>query len=255
MTTKSALLVLLFGTLGWSAAEAQTLPSRSLFLDPRADSSVPSTPAAQTASAEQSLKSLWGMDILFSTGGFGLGVFYRKEFSPDIAGVVSFSVSESKDEREVEQIDPFTQTTYVPGKLNRFLVLPLTFGIQYRLFRDEIVDTFRPFLNAGVGPAMIYMMPFVRLSQGSDGSLQTEQVEFFSAIGDGQAHYTATAYLGFGANFGTEKMGMLGVNFKYYFTYLFSNGLPSVYNPANGAVTSNKTDFGGFVITLNVGIG
>jgi hypothetical protein len=195
------------------------------------------------------------MDILFSTDGFGLGAFYRKEFTQDIAGVVSFSVSESKDDREIERIDPFTQQTYVPGKLNRFLVLPLTFGIQYRLFREEILDTFRPFVNAGVGPAMIYMMPFVRLTQGSDGSLQTDQVEFFNAIGQGETHFTATAFLGFGANFGTEKMGTLGVNFRYYFTYLFSNGLPSTFDPTTGLVTSNKNSFGGFVITLNVGIG
>lgn len=252
MTPKRFVLPLVVSSLLWPAADTQRLSARSL-LNPRgADTSVPN---ATSPALEPPLKSHWGMDILFSTNGFGLGVFYRKEFSQDIAGVVSLSVSESKDERDMERVDPFTQATYTPGKLNRFLVLPLTMGIQYRLFRDDIVDTFRPFVNAGIGPAMIYMMPYVKVTQTADGTLQTDQVEFFNAIGQGQAHYTATAFLGFGANFGNEKMGMLGVNFRYYFTYLFSDGLPSTYNPATGLVSSNKKDFGGFMITLNVGIG
>ncbi|HXX62436.1 MAG TPA: hypothetical protein VEO56_01455 [Bacteroidota bacterium] len=197
----------------------------------------------------------WGLDVLISTGGFGLGGFYRREFTPDVFGFVSFSISESKDAQDNEQFDPYYQITIVPGKLNRFLVLPLMVGVQYRLFREDIVDTFRPYVNAAVGPTMIYMSPFVDLVANGDGTYNVVPVEFFKSLGRGTAHYTGSAYVGFGANFGGEKSNIFGINFRYYFTYLFGNGLPSVYDTNTGLLASRKTDFGGFFITLNVGLG
>ena len=201
----------------------------------------------------------WGVDILISTDGFGLGTFYRREFTPDLYGYGSFSISEAKDEREFEQFDPYTQISYVPGKLNRFLVLPLMLGIQYRLFREDIVDSFRPYVNAAAGPTMIYMMPFVEFSPRAGGGSDANQVDFFKSLGRGRPHYTASAYVGFGANFGSDKSSVFGINFRYYFTYLFGDGLPSLYrtNPVTFVpeVSSHKKNFGGFFITLNVGMG
>jgi hypothetical protein len=196
----------------------------------------------------------WGLDILISTNGFGLGAFYRREFSPDVFGFVSFSVSEAKDSREVEQYDIYGNSI-VPGKLNRFMVLPLMFGVQYRLFREDIVDTFRPYVNAAVGPTLIYMSPYVDLVPQPDSTIAINQVEFFHSLSRGTPHYTASAYIGFGANFGGEHSGVFGVNFRYYFTYLLGNGLPSLYDTYTGLPAGTKKDFGGFFITLNVGLG
>jgi len=210
--------------------------------------------AHETTGVQAPLLNVWGLDILVSGDGFGLGTFYRREFSEDLFGFASFSISESKDEREFEQSDPYYFTTYVPGKLNRFFVMPLTFGLQYRLFREDIMDTFRPFVNAGAGPAMIYVTPFTEITRFSDGSIESSQVEFFKSLGRGRPHYTASAFVGFGANFGSEKSSIFGVNFRYYFTYLFGNGLPSLYDPSNGDVIATKTSYGGFFITLNIGM-
>jgi len=196
----------------------------------------------------------WGVDILISSSGFGLGTFYRRLFTPDLFGFVNFSVSEAKDSREVEQYDIYGNSV-VPGKLNRFLVLPLMFGVHYRLFREDIVETFRPYVNAAVGPTMIYMAPYVEFDTQPDGSVVVNQVEFFKSLSRGTPHYTVSAYIGFGANFGGERSGVFGVNFRYYFTYLTGEGLPSLYDTNTGAVAATKTDFGGFFITLNVGIG
>jgi len=215
-----------------------------------ADDTITQPPAAEAPS-----KGIWGMDILLSNDGFGLGVFHRREFTADLSGFASFSISESKDDREVERFDPFTGISYVPGKLNRFLLLPLMVGVQYRLFREDIVETFRPYVNLGAGPAMVYVMPFISLSRTAGGTLITDQVEFFSAIGKGRPHYTAGGFIGFGANFGSEKTNTFGVNFRYYFMYLFSDGIPSLYDVGSGEVISNKKSFGGFFITLNVGVG
>jgi hypothetical protein len=207
----------------------------------------------QAASVDSAYRNTWALDILISNDGFGLGMTYRRDFSPDLSGFASFSISESKDDREMEQFDPYTQVSYVPGKLNRFLVLPLVFGVQYRLFRDDITDTFRPYISAGAGPTMIFASPFTIITRYPDGSLTTKQVEFFSSLGRGQAHYTAAAFVGVGANFGSDRSSVFGLSFRYYFTYLFSDGLPSMYNTSTGDVASRKKNFGGFFITLNVG--
>ena len=142
----------------------------------------------------------WGVDVMISTNGFGLGTFYRREFNSDLFGFINFSISEAKDSREIEQYDIYGNST-VPGKLNRFMVLPLMFGVQYRLFREDIVETFRPYVNAAVGPTLIYMSPFVDLVPQADGSVAVNQVEFFKSFSRGTPHYTASAYIGFGANF------------------------------------------------------
>lgn len=245
---RRVLCILLFSMIGFAGAQTSTgTMSGQIFDPPAADSSRDITPPAET------FRNAWGVDILISNGGFGLGAFYRREFSEEWFGFTSISVSESKDDREVEQFDIYTNTSYVPGKLNRFLVIPLTFGVQHRMFKDDITDNFRPYINAGAGPTMIYVTPFTDITQTVDGAV-FQQVEFFKALGRGQPHYTLGGFIGFGANFGTEKSNLFGVNFRYYFTYLFGNGIPSLYNLSTGAIAATKKDFGGFFITLNVGM-
>ena len=173
----------------------------------------------------------WGMDILISTGGFGLGGFYRREYSRDLSGFVTLSISEAKDDREVEYVDPLGGT-YVPGKKNRFLVIPLMVGVQHRLFSSEIRDNFRPYLSAAVGPTLIYATPY--------------KEEFFSALGKGHPYYTVGGYVGIGAFFGSDSAVLFGLNIRYYFVP-YSSGIESL---DTGPL---KKDFGGFFITLNVG--
>lgn len=218
------------------------------------DTSRQSTAHAPEATPQPS-KGEWGFDFLMSTDGFGVGGFYRRELTPDIAGFVSLSVSESKDPREIDQIDPFTGVTYTPGKLNRFLVFPLMTGIQYRLFREDITDSFRPYVNVGIGPSMIYVMPYADVSRDTSGALQVNQVDFFAAIGRGHPRFTGGGYVGVGANFGPETGSVMGFNIRYYFMYLLSGSIPSLFNTTDGSLVSTKRDFGGFFITLNIGFG
>ncbi|MBI4534823.1 MAG: hypothetical protein HY708_01005, partial [Ignavibacteriae bacterium] len=143
----------------------EALPSNILSSDtsqqPKSD--IPSPPPTY--------HNVWGLDILISNDGFGLGTFYRREFSSDLFGFASFSISESKDEREFERYDPFINVSFSPGKLRRFLVMPLLFGIQYRLFREDITETFRPYVNAGAGPTMIFSAPFAEVRQIPGGGI------------------------------------------------------------------------------------
>jgi hypothetical protein len=177
----------------------------------------------------------WGADIMISNGGFGLGGFYRHQYSEDLFGTVSLAISDSKDDKEVEQVDWWGQT-FVPGKINRFLLIPLHVGVQYRIFSDDIMDNFRPYLNAGAGPTLVLSSPYSR--------------EFFNSLAYSQAHYTIGGYVGVGAFFGSDKKSISGVNLRYYFVP-FASGIPSLAD-ANGYLSS-KSQFGGIFLTLNFG--
>ncbi len=188
-----------------------------------------------TPNEEYIKRDSWGADILVSTNGFGLGTFYRHEYTPNLAGFIDFSISESKDEQEFERYNPYTGQTFVVGKINRFLVMPLYAGLQYRLFSEDIVDNFRPYVNGAVGPTIIYVFPY--------------NEEYFTALGQGQPKYTVGGYLGFGAFFGSERSSLFGLNVRYY-VIPYSGGLPSMYH---GSEIANKTDFGGLYISFSVG--
>ena len=247
----ASLVLLLTVTVMESRTVAAPLPG--LPVSPPADTTSADRNIQRLPSLAQDLRNAWGLDVLISNDGFGLGLFYRREFNPDLYGFVSFSVAGAKEEREVELVD-FFGNTFVPGKLNRFLVVPLTFGVQRRLFREEIMDTFRPYVNAGTGPTLIYASPYTDIVELPSGGLLFKQVEFFESLGRGRAYYTVGGYVGFGANFGSDQTSLFGVNFRYYFTYLMGEGVPSLYNSETGKPAQNKTSFGGFFITLNVGM-
>lgn len=210
-------------------------------------------PPVQLEEGEEPYHNVLALELMFTDGGFGLGGFYRHALTPDLSAALGFSISESKDDREMEYYDYYYQQSYTPGKLNRFLVLPLTLSLQYRLFREDIVETFRPYVNAGAGPALIYQMPFADLTV-SDIGVVADKVDFFKAIGRGHPYYTGTAFVGFGANIGGDKSTLFGLNFRYCFTHLFSDGLPSLYNQNTGDVAAYKKEFGGVVISINIGL-
>ncbi len=188
-----------------------------------------------SAARPSSLLNAWGLDILISNNGFGLGGFYRHQYTNELYGTVTFAVSDAKDDNEVEYVTYYGQTI-VPGKINRFLLIPLDIGMQYRLFADDILDNFRPYINGAIGPTMVFASPYER--------------EFFSSLRYGQAHYTVGGYIGFGAFFGSDKESLSGINIRYYFIP-FKKGIDSMMNADGGIET--KKDFGGFFITLNFG--
>lgn len=179
------------------------------------------------------MKNSWGIDLIFSTNGFGLGAFYGHEFSDALTWKINFSISEAKDEREVEIYNPYTGESFVPLKVNRFIAMPLLFAVEYQMFKDEIMDNFRPYITAAIGPTMIFATPYEK--------------EFFSSLKYGRAYYTGGGYLGIGAFFGSERSNIMGVNIRYYIIP-YTGGIESMYN-----VT--KKEFGSFSISLSFGSG
>jgi hypothetical protein len=192
------------------------------------------------------LLNAWGFDLLMSNNGFGAGFFLRHEYADDLAGFLDFAISDVKDEGEVERINIFTGQSYVPNKINRLIYMPLVVGVQYRLFKDDIVDNFRPYLTAGAGPTLIFVAPYSSLQADPvTGQQYYGPVEFFSSLKYGQLRYTVGGYVGAGAYFGMDKGSLSGVNVRYYL---------SPY-PAGIQVMTNSVlkNFGGLYITLTFG--
>ncbi len=208
----------------------------------------PSNPDFIKKSNFQPLVDAWGLDLLISNNGFGAGAFYRHEYTDDLSMLLSFAISDVKDDAEVEQFT-YYGTSFVPGKKNRLLLFPLTAGIQLRLFKDDIVDNFRPYISVGGGPSMIFVSPYAEVHQvdvpGGGTLSTTDQIDFFSSLKYGKAHYTVGAYIGGGAYFGLDKGSLSGVSFRYYFV-----PFPQGIEVLEGATVK---EFGGFYITLNFG--
>ncbi len=173
----------------------------------------------------------FGIDIMFSEGGFGLGGFYRHKLSNIITAFTDISISEAKDPREFTYVD-YLGRTYTFGKKLRAFLVPINFGIQYRLFENILYDNLRPYLNAGVGPTLVVSDPY--------------EIEFFKAFSKAQVQYTAGGYIGFGANFGIDKNNLVGVNVRYYFIHLFNQGVEIMQG-------RHEKDLGGLYITINIG--
>ncbi|MHB1686675.1 MAG: hypothetical protein ACYCVH_04785 [Ignavibacteriaceae bacterium] len=173
----------------------------------------------------------FGLDIIFSEGGFGLGTFYRKQFNQELTGFTDFSISEAKNPQEFTYVDYFGNT-YTAGKVNRAFILPFNFGLQYRLFENVIYDNLRPYINFGIGPAIVVTTPY--------------NLEFFNSFHKAKAYPTLGGYIGFGANFGLDKKNLVGINIRYYEIHMFNQGIEIIQDKL-------EKDLGGLFLTINIG--
>jgi len=207
----------------------------------------PSSPEIVQKSIYAPQLNAWGFDLMLSNNGFGAGLFYRREFDDEWSGFINFAISDVKDEAEFDRYDAYGNTI-VPGKKNRLILFPLMAGLQYRIFKDDIVDNFRPYISAGLGPSMVFVAPYATREVVYFGSTRVtvdQPIEFFSSLKYGQARYTLGAFVGLGAYFGLEKGSLSGINLRYYFVR-FPDGIEVM----EGGYIRNV---GGFYITLNFG--
>jgi hypothetical protein len=71
--------------------------------------------------------------------------------------------------------------------------------------------------------------------------------EFFSAFGKAQAKFALGGSIGLGANFGTDKSNLIGVDIRYYYSKVLNGGVESLYGKI-------RNEIQGFFITLNLGL-
>lgn len=227
------------------------LAAPSLAVGQDTDTSIvfkPANPDLIRASTYTAPTDAWGFDVMVSNNGFGVGGFFRHEFSDELSGIAMLGISDVKDDAEVEYFDYFGNSI-IPGKKNRLLMFPFMFGVQYRLFKDDIMDNFRPYVSGGLGPTMMFVAPYAyyRTSRGPNGETitLTEEVDFFKSLKYGQAKYTIGGFIAAGAYFGSPYGTLLGLSIRYYLAH-FPQGIEILDD-------RRISNFGGFYITLNVG--
>ena len=174
-----------------------------------------------------------GFDLMIGEGGFGLGGFYRHNYSKTLTGFIDFSISEFKAQREIERFDIFGYPLPIYGKKNRVFLLPLHIGGQYRLFYESLTDKLRPYLSLGVGPTMVVTTP--------------AQKEFFKSFGLAKATFGVGGYVGFGANFGLNSSNLTGINIRYYFVQLINDGIEQYFDDFTKTLQQ-------VTLTINIGI-
>jgi outer membrane protein W len=173
----------------------------------------------------------WSLNLLFSDNGFALGATIYRPFSTNISGFGSIFFSGAKDDREFESTDIFGNS-YVPSKVNRLFMVPVNLGVQLRLFKDDVTDNLRPFMNFGVTPTVIIYTPY--------------KESFFSSFKYAKAKYTVGGFAGAGVDYLTSKKSSLSLNVRYYYINLFGEGIESLQS-------KEKNVFGGlyFVFSYN----
>lgn len=176
-------------------------------------------------------KNAWGIDLLFSESGFGMGAFYQKTLAKDYFGFLSLYISGARNTDEFESYDENYQLR-VPNKINRLYIFPLMLGFQKNFFTDELTSTLRPYLSIGFGPTLIMSTPYEK--------------EFFTAFGSAKFYGRFGGFIGAGANFGSSANMLTGINIRYYYIPFGGKGLESIRDlPIE--------TFGGIYLSLTIG--
>ncbi len=178
------------------------------------------------------VKNIWSLNLSFSDNGFGFGATKFFNLSKDVSLNAGIMFSGAKDDREFDQTDIFGNSV-TPYKVNRLFMMPMiNLGMQIRLFREDVTDDMRPFVNFGVTPTAIVYTPFTE--------------SFFSSFKYAKARYTVGGYAGVGLDYITTRTSGLSFNLRYYYINLFGEGINSIS-------TAEKKQFGGmyFIFSYN----
>lgn len=195
----------------------------------------PSTPLLTLGEINESKTTATGFDLIFSTFGFGGGMFWRAEINDELVFLSDFFITGIRKSDELERFNQNTGESYIPHKINRLFSIPFSFGIQYFPFNNQIISTFKPFIAAGAGFSFIISTPYNR--------------GFFNAFGHGEYYTRPSFNLSIGADFGNKKKSLSVFQIRYLSIPFGDNGLQSL----EAAVEDPITNFGGVFLDLRIG--
>ncbi|MFC1562654.1 hypothetical protein ACFL4Z_01225 [candidate division KSB1 bacterium] len=145
--------------------------------------------------------------VTFSTSGGGAGTKIKWGDRENIQRFISFEISGVRGENEYTYYDPYYG---LPVKMNQeryIFLVPIYFGLQKRLFKDEIEDDFRPFLDFEFGPVFGARFP---VGNG-----------LFKNIEKGKTGVTLGGFLGAGVEFGEITKNVYLFSLGYRVSYFF----------------------------------
>lgn len=161
------------------------------------------------------VRNNWGLGFVYTESGFGLSGSYFFKLSKSSDLYFNLLFSNVTDSREMERSDLYGNT-YVPNKINRIFMMPLSIGLQKELFKGEIEGNFSPVINVGIAPTLLLANPYNR--------------NFFSAIGYTSAKFAIGPFAGAGLNYKQGDNMSLGFYINYYYLPVIGSQLESLQN-------------------------
>lgn len=197
----------------------------------------PAEPLLNNVDGKRYAKDALGLDILFSGSGWGVGMFYHHKIVDNVTIFGNFAFTPRRNTDEFENVW-YGSIPVVADKVNRLFMIPMTVGINYRLFSETLQESFRPFVSAGITPTIILQTPY--LQNGI-------YYEFFNSFGYMSSYTRVGGMFSVGSLFGNPSDGnVMGVMIRYYTIPFGGDGIESMRG-------SPITNFGGVFLSLSVG--
>ncbi len=186
------------------------------------------TAMGQSENSEKNKERLYGnglgVNVALTNSGFGIGGFWQRALNKHYAVTAEFTIGAGKDARE-QRVFGYFGESYIPGKANYLLMMPIQFGIQRRLFSEVIQDNFRPFIHVAAGPTVGWVSPYFRDTNGNfiddEGSYPYDSI---GALPKGEPRIGAGAIAAVGASFGSSYRTTQNLRFGVQFNY-FPDGI------------------------------
>lgn len=212
------------------AGETPELPDSLIVFEP-------AEPLLANADGLKNSKQAAGLDILFSGSGWGIGGFYHHKVADNTTVFINAGFSPRRNTDEFENAW-LGSIPVVSNKVNRLFMIPITLGVNYRLFSETLQESFRPFVSAGITPTIILQTPYI-----VDGVYY----EFFNSFAYTQTYLRWGGMFCVGSLFGDPAEGSItGVMVRYYTIPFGGEGLESIQdNPIK--------NFGGIFLSLSIG--
>ncbi len=189
------------------------------------------------AEARKAITQAGGVDLVFSGSGWGIGAFYHHKVIEHGTAFANFLLSGRRNADEFENAW-LGSVPVVAEKVNRLYMIPMTIGFNYRLFAEDLQESFRPYVSAGITPTIIIQTPYIR-----DGQFY----EFFSSFGYAETYFRWGAMVAVGSLFGDPTEGtVVGFTARYYTIPFGGDGLESLQGLP-------ITNFGGVFLSLSLG--
>lgn len=160
-----------------------------------------------------------GLALVLTDSGFALGAYAQTRLGRSTAFTFEAAIGSARDEREVRFLRGQFGGTVIRGKANYVLVLPISLGLEQRVFRSRIEDNFRPYLHVGAGPVLAWQYPYFDDADGDGRYDDDERIyDAFARLFQGRARLGAGGTLAIGARFGRGR-AVQGVRFGYLVEY------------------------------------
>jgi hypothetical protein len=171
-----------------------------------------------------------GLGVIYSDKGYGITGAYYKSISKSSDFFVNFSITGISDSREFEYFD-YYGNSYIQDKVNRVYMIPVNFGLQHYMFKDEIENDFKPLVSLGITPALVLTNPYDK--------------SYFKAFGYFNSAFAFGGFAGVGMEFQQSKNIAFSLNLRYFYLPVVSGSVMSIKD-------SPMNDLGGINLVFGI---